>query len=147
MHAATLTMEETSMDILKADSSQLALEGQVGVAAAMAALLSIPALRRALRTHATRSSVLSPLLWLTALMLAGLVAVAPHPEVAPWIAILLGALCALSVAVIAVMFVAFVLRGEAHQLRSESYALHHMAMEKGLLEERQGNESGHLTRS
>jgi hypothetical protein len=102
------------------------------VVAAMAAIFAIPAFLRALRAYGSRSSVLSPLLWFAFLLLAavigGVLAGAPF-----WIEVTVLSLFAIDSVVILVMYVVFFVKGQAHQLRSETYAIQHMALERGLL--------------
>ncbi len=79
----------------------------------------------------SRSSVLNPLQWLVALLLAATVSAAIFGTVL-WFLILLSVLTTCGV-VVTLGFYAYFARGNPDSLRSEHYSLSKMAIEKGLL--------------
>jgi hypothetical protein len=96
--------------------------------------LALTAILKSLRTYGSRSSVLSPLLWLAFILGAfAVICVALGEPGLKWVAVTLAVLLVADVLLVLVMYVVFVARGEAHQLRSESYAIHHALIQKGLV--------------
>jgi hypothetical protein len=103
-----------------------------GTVALVAGWFTLPALRQALQAHGSKSSVLAPLLYLAALLLAGVLGAVYVGAPALIVGVMLSLLGA-DVALIMVMYVVFVARNRSHELRSETYALQHQLLEKGLL--------------